>query len=138
MALHWELGRIANWEAVTQEVADYDAPMDGIKKGDKLLRIVTQVLVRATMSVGMGRITEENHEEFFCRLRLLEQVDGARMYGPAPDHKPRFITLGEVRDHIGLSTNVSAETNAKWLKAFWATFSRDEVGRAKDRQSQAA
>ncbi len=73
------------------------------------------------MSVGLGAITAANAGEFYARLNLLEKLDGNRLIraevdGERPSEAASRITPDEVRQHIGLSCNVSDETRAAWLK----------------------
>lgn len=120
MALTYELGSIADWEEVCQIVATEDQPMRGIKAGDRIQNPVTTSLIFATMSVGMGSITEENCSQFYSRIATYEALFGAFMYR-AQDHvgSPN-LTPKEVIAHIGLRTNVSKETDAAWSKRMMA------------------
>ncbi len=81
---------------------------------DGTLTVVTHCLIFATMDVGMGTITEDNAGRFYARLRIVEKLFGAKR---GNDKGDVFFTPEEVRDHIGLWTNVSPEeTDAKWRK----------------------
>jgi hypothetical protein len=64
-------------------------------------------LIFATMFVDMGEITEANHKEFYKRYVQFNMACGY------PD---LYLTLRDVRDAIGLSTNVSTTTPAAWKK----------------------
>ncbi|MAH47417.1 hypothetical protein CMI37_16455 [Candidatus Pacearchaeota archaeon] len=79
------------------------------------LRPVTNCLIWATMSIDMGRITEDNWQEFFARIALVERCSGSFMQEEAEDGKwvGRTFTPEEIRAHIGLRTNVST---TGWLK----------------------
>jgi hypothetical protein len=73
------------------------------------------------MAVDMGQITEENYEEFAERLALWAQVHGTlmqRMVGGEIVDRP--ITLQEVKDRIGLRTNVTTTSS----RAFQARLNR--------------
>jgi hypothetical protein len=67
----------------------------------------TESIIFYTMSCGIGRITEENAAEFYARMSLLEA-----MYGVPETHR---LTAADVRQHIGLATNVSDTTRHRWL-----------------------
>jgi hypothetical protein len=116
MSLNWSVERVSGMDEVCFEIADYDAPMRGIAKGDRVLKPVTEALIWATLTVGMGSISQANHEQFFGRLEIVQKTKGPRLFLGGPDHKPYFITLADVRAHIGLSTNVSAVAGPSWLK----------------------
>jgi hypothetical protein len=91
-----------------------------VKDVGKLQKAVTDTLVWATMSVGLREITEKNADLFYARLETYERLFGPFMWSYDPvgeeNRKPRPITPQDVRDHIGLRTNVSSETHAVWWK----------------------
>jgi hypothetical protein len=68
------------------------------------MRSVTNSLIWATMSVGIGEITEKNWKEFFVRLKAVEGVYGPLLYNGETNKS--LLTEKEVFNHIGLSTNV--------------------------------
>lgn len=79
--------------------------------------------------VGLGRITEENAAEVYARLKLAEHdgpfltgtdEKGDKVYGFTPEIVARFV---------GLNTNVSNETEAKFLSRLGKSILRD--GRAR-------
>lgn len=105
MSLDWNLTGIKDYNEVCWITDD---------KGEKRLDGVTQTIIWATMAVGIGTITEANAPEFFARISIIEDMDGAWMIGP--DGPVRF-TYEDVVRHIGLKTNVfPEETRAKWIK----------------------
>lgn len=62
--------------------------------------------------VGLSGITEENAPEWYARMVIVEQLEGPlRRRGSEPVR----TTPEEVKRYIGLSTNVSTETRAKFL-----------------------
>ena len=73
-----------------------------------LMNPITHNLIFSTISVGMGVITDENFEEFYFRLNICE-----RLYDTPKDQR---LSMQDVLDHVGLSTNVSFETRPKWIK----------------------
>ena len=75
---------------------------------------ITDRLIWKTLDIGMGSITEENVDEFWFRLRLIQQLDGPDLeYG---DGKSYWITKQDVLNHIGMKTNASNESRAAWVK----------------------
>lgn len=82
---------------------------------------ITKTLIFATMSVGMGEITEDNALEFYTRYVWVNRVAGFDIEVGVWDNKSkewtfRDLTLQDVRNHIGLRTNVSLETAGAWRK----------------------
>ena len=100
MSLNYNLGEIEDWKTTcTNEDGSTSA--------------LTEILIFATMAIGMNEVTESNADEFFVRLNLLEKTNGAFL---VRDGKPRFVTRDEVRDHVGLHTNASRVPRGKWSK----------------------
>ena len=92
-----------------------------------IMASATHALIFLTMSVGMGAITEKNWTEFYARVRAEEKLHGARRTQKLVDGKwvDCPITAQDVKDHIGLSTNVSRMTEAQWRKSLLERFVRD-------------
>lgn len=65
----------------------------------------TEKIIFLTMYVGLPTITATNLVEFATRVE---------MYQVMFEDSTEYITLGDLRAHIGLSTNVSKETSARW------------------------
>lgn len=127
MALTWDVSKIHDYENVTSIVAEEDLPSYGVKAGETMWNPVTTALVWHSLSTGIGDITEENADEVYARIALVEKLHGANLIR---DGKPRYITPEEVRAHIGLTTNVfPVETRAKFLKRQAASFLDDEKKR---------
>lgn len=123
MALNWSVSNVEGWEDLCYFVAPADEWTRGIKAGDRVLNPVTEALIFSTMAVDLPGITRENAGEFFARLRFIERLDGARLIraevdGKRPEGAAAFITEDEVLAHVGLSTNVSPLSRARWLKKF--------------------
>lgn len=79
------------------------------------MNIVTHCLIWNMMSIDMGKITEENVEEVFTRLKMVEKVSGPPMWkGTGKDREPRGFTLDDVRRHIGMTTNVHTTTKTQF------------------------
>ena len=62
---------------------------------------VTNYLVLASGAIGIGEITQTNYKQVFARHQFLQKDQ---------------ITLDDVKNHIGLITNVSEETTGRWLQ----------------------
>lgn len=104
MSLNFDLRAIP--EEVRTIIAEADSPNSGIKKGDKIMAPITNAIIWGCLATGIGEITEKNAVEFWSRLNLWDKINGARVVGPAPEHADYYITLEDVRKHIGLRTNV--------------------------------
>lgn len=110
MALNWNLEDIKNYKRLVYTKND-----DGTYKMNKIY----ETIILSTMIVGMREITEENHEKFFNRLRLVESMDGAFFFETKRGkHHPRYIKKEEIKKMIGLRTNASELTRTKFMKRF--------------------
>lgn len=78
-------------------------------------RVALDCLIWATMTVGLGEITEKNAHEFFSRIALYEKAQGPfRTSGKGGV----YFTPQEIKRWIGLKTNVSPMTKNQFLKRF--------------------
>lgn len=123
MALHWDLSRIKDQETLCWWTATEDNISAGVAKGEQGLKAVTEALIWHTMGLGLGRITEQNVEEFWLRLQLYEKLHGYTVYDAKA--KPRPLTWEEVTAHIGLRTNASTLTRGTWVRKLTNDFMRE-------------
>jgi hypothetical protein len=129
MSLDWNLTGIENHEELCFVIADEDDHWRGIKEGDRVLNPVTEGIIWLTMACDIGwGVTEENVEEFIARADLWQKVCDPMLYGlnEAGDMAPRAITADEIRAHIGLRTNVSYGSRAKFLEKVWRSAYPDQ------------
>jgi len=96
MSLNFELEKIKNYKTLCWT--------------GKEMNPVTPALIWSTTSIGIGEITDKNHEEFFERLDMHQKVYGSIL---RTDSGPFPITIDMVRDHIGLKTNVFHKVTKK-------------------------
>jgi len=93
---------------------------DQIPPGVYMMTQATQALIFLTMSVEIGRITEKNWREFYGRVHAEEKLNGPRRWRRKSETDttsvPIYFTPQEIYDHIGLGTNVSKKSEAKWRK----------------------
>jgi len=108
MSLDFNLTRIANHESVCFENGE---------DGESRMRARTDSLIWATMFLGLDRITAENCEEFYTRIRIYERLFGAIMVRTSvPTPGEAFVqtdvpcTLEDIKQHIGLRTNADSMT----------------------------
>ena len=94
------------------------------EEGKDILNGLTEIIIFATMFVGMPKITEKNYKGFHKRIKefevatgmkglLVEQRNG-KEGTEGKERKERMPTLEEVRLHIGLKTNAGEQTIRKW------------------------
>lgn len=103
MSLDWNI----------KEVADYDNVCFVGDGDERRLSAITESLIWRTMVVGLNEISEANFREFAYRLNFYERLFGETIM---EEGKKRFITLAEMRAHIGLRTNANRLTRAQWMK----------------------
>lgn len=97
MSLDFRLTAIKGWETLCRDE-------------DRNIRPKTEAIIFATMSTGIGLITEKNYIEFYLRVAA---ADAMSQWPGRVDP----ITLEDVKAHIGLQTNVfGQEARTKWLK----------------------
>jgi hypothetical protein len=105
MSLDWNVSRVKDWEKVCQ-----------VGEGEDLRwNPITQALVWHCMGVGIREITEKNKDKFFDRVQKWEKVHGPMLFAGA-GNPPLYITKEDVYAHVGLSTNVTDKTDAKFKK----------------------
>jgi len=101
MALDWYFGKVENFKQVCFQ--------------NKKMNPVSHSLIFATMVIGMNEITKKNWAKFYARLHLWELIHGAYL---SKNGKPFLISADEVKRHIGLSTNASVFSDARFLRNF--------------------
>jgi hypothetical protein len=107
MALNWGV----------KDVKDYDEKFPAVDNGDgtKNWNNTTFCLAMLSLSHGVPRITEENWEKVWLRIRMIEKIIGGYRYdGKDGGHKPVFFKKQEVKDHVGMWTNASEVSDAKF------------------------
>lgn len=128
MSLDYTLTKIKDYETVCWEVDEHpeNAGFEGMfsrSRYDKddgthmVMKYETHLLVFATMEVGIGQLTEASLQEFWVRLSIMERMFGAHLRQKDPvtgEWTPKYYTYDEVKQHIGLSTNVSYVSPTKW------------------------
>ena len=75
-------------------------------------------LIWGTIVVDIGSITDANIGEWLFRMRLGDRMmGGAGYFTMKYEGEERFPIVAEhLRKFVGLTTNVSTTTRAKWLK----------------------
>jgi len=99
MALHWDVTEVENFEEKVYYKND---------DGELQIQLAAEQLIFVTMLLGLNEITKKNADEFFDRLCIWERCFGKlRPLGES-------YTLEEVRSFIGLKTNASSMSKAKF------------------------
>ena len=106
MALHWNIGEIADWENVCRINVREE---DGEEVWD--LNPVTDGLIWSTIGVGMGEITEDNYELFYQRMLALAAIHGPMLRN---EDGSMAHTLADIKAHIGLKCNVSFQNRLEF------------------------
>lgn len=99
MSLNFRLDQIENYKTLCW------VPI-GDGTDDVQIAAKTDRCIWGCFRVGIGVITNENHEEWFARYRFFEELY----------HERQKLTLDDVKAHIGLTTNVSSEPRRSWEK----------------------
>ncbi len=118
MSLDWNLTKINNNLEVCWEKNE-----DGTDR----LNPVTESLIWLTMGIGMGSITEDNQSDFYCRVAMYEKLFGTMLSYWKDSKKVSVpITPEDINNHIGLTTNVSKDTDAAFRKRIVENFVREQ------------
>lgn len=114
MALNFDVSAVADFKTITTH------PTDANK-----WHPVTEALTWHAMIIGVPVITQENAGEFFRRVAIWEHITGPMLSGQR--NLDWRITMSDVINHVGLRTNASSLTNAKF-----AAKVMQELGRQAD------
>jgi hypothetical protein len=113
MSLDFDVRKMRNFEVLTS-MPQVDTKGEWKEDGERWHHI-TEALVFATMAIGIGSITATNWIEFYQRLHAVELVSGPYLRRHKDRyHEANYITPLEVYMHIGLHTNASSLSLAKF------------------------
>ncbi len=88
---------------------------------------VLDKLIWGTMTVGLPTITEANLSEWLLRMRMERANYEYAFQMKYAGKKGYYLRLEHLRKFIGLRTNASHWTRAKWMKAFMERMVRNEA-----------
>lgn len=92
-----------------------------------------QAIIFACMSVGIGKITPENVDEFWERLVIVQAVDGPYLSGHE-EPEQNWLTRDDVVRMVGLNTNVfPKESKASFMKKMGRAALHKAIRRHEDR-----
>lgn len=86
------------------------------------------------MTIGMTRITEANCMEVYLRVHAEETAYGPRRYNwtkvenegqTVTTRVDTYYTLDDIKDFIGLSSNVSTVPPGQWWPRFFKTYAEE-------------
>ncbi len=109
MALNWNIETIKDFK----ELWIHDPQGHGGTEQPYALDKKTEMLIYATMSVGINEITKKNWKKFYVRLRMAG-LNQSYNLGPK-----------DILRHIGLHTNANKMTDAKFRKEVEIRFERE-------------
>ena len=98
MSLNWSIEKVKDWRK---------------KNRSKRNREILNALIWSGLIVGISSITEKNYAKYYARLTAYEHLHGTYLY---KGNKPYYITIEDVMNWIGLSTNVAPLTAAQFEK----------------------
>lgn len=78
---------------------------------------ITVACIWATMSVDYGN-PMDNPDEWVFRVQLYEKIAGASVfdYDEETGRTPHYLTVEELLDHVGITTNVINKARSTFLK----------------------
>lgn len=109
MSLDWSITNVKDWESIS------------MKKENGIEATKTHALIWATLSVDLPGITEKNADEFFWRIKVLEQKQGPFIWrysgedDAATERTAYEFTREDIQRRVGLSTNVSTKPRIAWV-----------------------
>ncbi len=98
MALHWDLESIKDWETLCF-LPEGESDVVSGSMARTTWRIIT-----TCMTVRMRGVREDNHVEFWMRAAALDAFSGL----------PVYLTLADVKAHIGLEVGTGEEVGGDW------------------------
>jgi len=106
MPLNYDLTRIKYYKRLYKKIDTDNFEIKPIPK----------TIILSTISVGMREITEDNYKKFFNRLRVIETIYGSFFVVKTKRGiKQKYITEDDVKAMIGLRTNASEISRAKFM-----------------------
>ncbi len=84
-------------------------------------------LIWGTMTVGLHRITEANIPEWLLRMRMERAHYGSAFRMQYEGEEGHYLRLEHLRKFVGMRTNASDLTRAKWLKELMERVARSEA-----------
>lgn len=116
MSLDFDLANIKDKDTLCYQQVD----------GECQYSSLTYSLIWTMIPIAVSSITRENVEKVFQRIYAYEHLRGAMRQA---NGKPVYFTFEEVKAHIGLTTNVTNQTDAQvkknWIDSAWRDLTWD-------------
>jgi len=119
------------------DIKNYNSLYRKLKKGEegysetevyKKLKPQFERIIWATMIIGIREITDKNWERFYNRINIWEKVFGSGYYKRNRKKLvPILVTKEDVQRMIGLSTNASPLSDAKYQKHFFKMLKHNQI-----------
>jgi len=97
----WDISNIENSTEVCYKTRSADGVFIKDADGNHVMRQRTLMIIDATESVYMNKITKKNCKEFYRRLKILQIVG----FSPIEN-----LRLPDIEEHIGLTTSAKTLT----------------------------
>ena len=97
----WDISNIENSTEVCYKTRSADGVFVKDADGNHVMRQRTLMIIDATESVHMNKITKKNCKEFYRRLKILQIVG----FSPIEN-----LRLPDIEEHIGLTTSAKTLT----------------------------
>ena len=97
----WDISKIENSTEVCYKTRSADGVFVKDADGNHVMRQRTLMIIDATESVYMNKITKKNCKEFYRRLKILQIVG----FSPIEN-----LRLPDIEEHIGLTTSAKLLT----------------------------
>ena len=97
----WDISKIENSSEVCYKTRSADGVFVKDADGNHVMRQRTLMIIDATESVYMNKITKKNCKEFYRRLKILQIVG----FSPIEN-----LRLTDIEEHIGLTTSAKTLT----------------------------
>ena len=97
----WDISKIENSTEVCYKTRSADGVFVKDADGNHVMRQRTLMIIDATESVYMNKITKNNCKEFYRRLKILQIVG----FSPIEN-----LRLPDIEEHIGLTTSAKTLT----------------------------
>ena len=97
----WDISKIKNSNEVCYKTRSADGVFVKDADGNHIMRQRTLMIINATESVYVNKITKKNCKEFYRRLKILQIVG----FTPIQD-----LRLSDIEEHIGLTTSAKTLT----------------------------
>jgi hypothetical protein len=118
MSLDFDVSNVPNYLHVTTSPWTRGKP-----QSDQTWHPVTNALVWLSMTCGYSSITSDNFASIARRIGQYQQVFGP--YLSSAEWPATYITLEDVRMHIGLRTNASRVSEKQWQAHLIRMMERD-------------